>query len=241
MMESAPAVEASGLAKSFGRHAAVRGVDLTLGAGECLALFGPNGAGKTTLLRLLAGLLKPTSGTARVRGVDVRRDTLARARVGLISHQSMLYAPLTVLENVQFSARLYGLADPAGASRAALESMRVLDRAGVPVRTLSRGLQQRVSIARATVHGPSVILLDEPYSGLDEAGAQALTALLRSLIARGAALVLVTHNVSEGLALATQAAIMTAGRFARMERQDGRGFDVPRYTAEYRELVGRGG
>jgi heme exporter protein A len=241
MIESTPAVQALGLTKSFGRRAAVRGVDLALGGGECLALFGPNGAGKTTVLRLIAGLLKPTSGTARVRGVDVRRDAHARARVGLISHQSMLYAPLTVLENVEFSARLYGLSDPAGAARAALESMRVLDRADLPVRTLSRGLQQRVSIARATVHEPSVILLDEPYSGLDEAGAQALTALLRSLIARGAALVLVTHNVSEGLAVATHAAIMTEGRFARVERQDGRGFDVQRYAAEYRELVGRGG
>src|SRR5688500_6942723 len=135
MIESTPAVQALGLTKSFGRRAAVRGVDLALGGGECLALFGPNGAGKTTVLRLIAGLLKPTSGAARVRGVDVRRDAHARARVGLISHQSMLYAPLTVLENVEFSARLYGLSDPAGAARAALESMRVLDRADLPVRT----------------------------------------------------------------------------------------------------------
>lgn len=238
-MESTPAVEAVGLTKTFGRRAAVGGVDFTLGPGDGLAVFGPNGAGKTTLLRLIAGLLKPTTGAARVQGVDVRRDARARSRVGLISHQSMLYAPLTVLENVEFSARLYGLADPTGAARAALESMRVLDRASVAVRTLSRGLQQRVSIARATVHEPTVILLDEPYSGLDEVGAQALTALLQSLRARGATLVLVTHNVSEGLALATYAAIMTEGRFARIERRDGPGFDAQKYAAEYRELVAR--
>lgn len=242
MTATVPAVQASSLAKRFGRRAAVAGVDLTLGAGECLALFGPNGAGKTTLLRLIAGLLKPTSGDVRVQGVDVRGDARARARVGLISHQSMLYAPLTALENVEFTARLYGLSDPRAAARAALESMRVADRANVPVRTLSRGLQQRVSVARAMVHEPSVVLLDEPYSGLDEAGAQALTSLLQSLGARGATLVVVTHNVAEGLALATHAAIMTDGRFARFdERGASTEFDARRYAAEYRALVGHAG
>jgi heme exporter protein A len=242
MTATVPAVQASSLAKRFGRRAAVAGVDLTLGAGECLALFGPNGAGKTTLLRLIAGLLKPTSGDVRVQGVDVRRDAQARARVGIISHQSMLYAPLTALENVEFTARLYGLPDPRSAARAALESMRVADRANVPVRTLSRGLQQRVSVARAMVHEPSVVLLDEPYSGLDEAGTQALTSLLQSLGARGATLVLVTHNVAEGLTLATHAAIMTDGRFARFEeRGTSTEFDARRYAAEYRALVGHAG
>lgn len=215
------------------------GVDFALVAGDCLALFGPNGAGKTTLLRLIAGLLEPTAGTARVNGVDMRRDATARASVGLISHQSMLYAPLTALENVEFTARLYGLANPRASARAALESMRVLDRADVPVRTLSRGLLQRVSVARATVHEPTVVLLDEPYTGLDDAGASALTGLLQSLRARGATLIVVTHNVAEGLALATHAAIMTDGRFARFEPRGGSGggFDAQRYASEYRELV----
>jgi heme exporter protein A len=242
MISNAPAVQAVSLAKTFGTRAAVAGVDLVLGPAECLALFGPNGAGKTTLLRLLAGLLKPTAGSARVRGIDVRRDAHARASVGLISHHSMLYGPLTALENVVFAARLHGLRDATARARRALESMRVVDRADVPVRVLSRGLQQRVSIARATVHEPTVILLDEPYSGLDEAGAQALTALLRSLLNRNATLVLVTHNVTEGLALATHAAIMTSGRFARFERrEEARDFDAQRYATEYRRLVGNVG
>ena len=240
MTATVSAVRASSLCKNFGRRVAVAGVDFALGAGDCLALFGPNGAGKTTLLRLIAGLLKPTRGTVLVRGVDVRRDASARAGVGLISHHSMLYAPLSGLENVEFTARLYGIGEPRAAARAALEAMLVLDRADVPVRLLSRGLQQRVSIARAMVHAPSVVLLDEPYSGLDDAGAQALTGMLRSLRDAGATLILVTHNVVEGLALATHAAVLSGGRFARFEqRGKASSDDAPQFAAAYRELVGR--
>jgi heme exporter protein A len=234
------AVHATTLSKKFGSRVAVAGVDLSLDDGDCLALFGPNGAGKTTLLRLVAGLLRPTSGTVLVRGVDVRSEPTARGSVGLISHHSMLYAPLTARENVEFSARLYGLDDPSGAANAALATMRLGEHADVPLRTLSRGLQQRASIARAIVHAPTVLLLDEPYNGLDESGAAALTEMLRSLRDRGATLMLVTHNVGEGLALATHAGIMTAGRFARFEERSGGGFDVPKYANEYRALVGTG-
>lgn len=237
MSASAPTVQAAALRKEFGRRAAVSGIDFELSTGDCLALFGPNGAGKTTLLRLIAGLLKPTAGSARVNGVDVRRERASRAPVGLLSHQSMLYAPLTARENVEFSARLYGLEDPVTATRAVLQSMRVLDRADAPVRTLSRGLQQRVSIARALVHAPTVLLLDEPYSGLDDAGTQALTELLATLRRGGATLVVVTHNVAEGLALATHAAIMLDGRFARFDRRDAGSVDATRYAADYRDLM----
>lgn len=236
----AAAVEVGSLTRKFGNRVAVDGIDLTLDGGDCLAVFGPNGAGKTTLLRLIAGLLKPTSGHVRLSGVDVRRDTAARASVGIISHHSMLYAPLTVRENLVFTAKLYGLADVDAAVGASLERLGISDRANAAVRTLSRGLQQRVSIARAIVHQPGVLLLDEPYSGLDEAGAGALTALLSGLKDAGASLVIVTHNVAEGLALATHAAIMSAGRFARFERQRDTPFDVQRYASEYRALVGVG-
>ena len=237
-----PAVAVNALTKRFGARVAVRSIEFSLGRGSCLALFGPNGAGKTTLLRLLAGLLRPNAGNVRLGGVDVRAGTAARARVGLISHQSMLYAPLTARENVEFFASLYGLPDPPRAALNALDTMGVVDRADVGVRTLSRGLQQRVSIARAIVHEPEILLLDEPYSGLDESGAAALTAVLRSLRARGATLVIVTHNVGEGLALATHAAIMRDGSFARFEERASAGdFDAQRYAAAYRELVSHGG
>jgi heme exporter protein A len=229
------AVEVAGVSRRFGRRRAVDGVSFSLEPGDCLALFGPNGAGKTTLLRLVAGLLKPSEGTVHVNGQSLRDDAAARGRVGLISHQSMLYRALTARENVEFAARLYGLSDPASAATRALERMRILERADAPVRALSRGLQQRVSIARAIVHEPAVVLLDEPYTGLDAAGSAALTDMLHSLRASQSTLILVTHNVDEGLAVATRAAIMVAGNIVRDEPCAT--MDPRAYVTEYRALV----
>jgi heme exporter protein A len=230
-----PVVEISNVSRSFGRRRAVDGVDLSVEPGECVALFGPNGAGKTTLLRLVAGLLRPTSGSVLISGRSLREDAAARAHVGLISHQSMLYRALTARENVQFAARLYGVQDPADAADRALERMRIADRADTPVRALSRGLQQRVTIARAIVHEPSVVLLDEPYTGLDAAGGAALSDMLHLLRTAGAALLLVTHSVDEGLAIGSHAAIMIAGRIVR--RDECAALDTRSYLADYRRLV----
>lgn len=231
---TAPLLEAVGLRRTFGAQRAVDDASFALGAGECLALFGPNGAGKTTTLRLLAGLLSPTAGRAAVGGVQLP-SAKARARVGLISHRTMLYDALTAREHIAFTARLYGIGDVAIATERALSALRIADRADVPVRTLSRGLRQRVAIARAIVHAPDVLLCDEPYTGLDEPGAAALTALLRERRAAGAALVVVTHHLQEGLALATQAAVMRAGRIAHLEAAEG--IDPARFAADYRALV----
>jgi heme exporter protein A len=229
-----PLVEAEGLVRSFGRRRAVDGLSFALQPGECLALFGPNGAGKTTALRLLAGLLKPTSGVARI-GTERLPNVSARRRIGLISHRTLLYDALTARENVAFAARLHGVADPGVATMAALEALRVADRADLPVRSLSRGLQQRVAIARAIVHSPDVLLADEPYTGLDESGSAALTSLLRERLGAGAAIVLVTHHLQEGLALASHIAVLHRGRVARFERADG--LDVAGFAADYRSLV----
>ena len=234
-MTPTPVVHVEGLVRSFGGRRVVDSVSFTLRSGDCLALFGPNGAGKTTLLRLIAGLLAPGQGSVHVNGVSLKQGAEARAQVGLVSHASMLYGALTVRENVELTARLYGLPDPSAAARDALEVMRVADRANAPARTLSRGLQQRVSIARAMVHAPRLLLCDEPYTGLDDAGSAALTEVLTERREAGAALLLVTHNLTEGLALATQAAIMRRGRFVRHEAREL--LDAGAYQSQYRELA----
>ena len=234
-----PIVEAADLARSFGPRKAVAGVTFSLAPGDCLAVFGPNGAGKTTLLRLLAGLLKPSAGSARLAGIPLPGGTLARSRVGLISHHTMLYEALSARENVLFAARLYGIRDPQTSVEDSLRRMSMVERADAPVRLLSRGMQQRVSIARAMVHSPQVVLADEPYNGLDESGARALTALLRELRSAGTAIIIVTHNLAEGLSLATHAAVMQRGRFVRYDPSEG--IDSASYAATYREAVASGG
>jgi len=234
-----PAVETHGLTRRFGKRWALTGIDLCLAGGECLAIFGPNGAGKTTLLRVIGGLLDPSGGAARVAGIALPADERVRARVGLISHHTMLYPALTARENVAFAARLYGLAEPRAAADAALGRLCVREHADTPVRALSRGLQQRVSIARAFVHAPSLVLLDEPYTGLDAVGAAALSDALVALKAAGAALLLVTHHLEEGLALATHVAVMRGGRFVRFDRRES--LDAGTYAADYRDLLGVAG
>ncbi|HVS59347.1 MAG TPA: heme ABC exporter ATP-binding protein CcmA [Gemmatimonadaceae bacterium] len=234
-----PIVEVAELTRDFGPRQAVAGVTFSLAPGECLALFGPNGAGKTTLLRVLAGLLKPTSGSARVSGIQLPGGPLARSRVGLISHHTMLYAALSPRENVSFSARLYGIRDARVRVEDSLRLMSMLERADAPIRSLSRGMQQRVSIARAMVHSPQLVLADEPYSGLDESGARALTALLQELRSAGTAIIIVTHNLVEGLSLATHAAVMQRGKFLRYDAAHR--IDASSYATTYREALAANG
>ena len=236
---AAPIVEVAELAREFGSRRAVAGVTFSLAPGECLALFGPNGAGKTTLLRVLAGLLKPTSGSARVAGILLPGGPLARSRVGLISHHTMLYEALSPRENVSFSARLYGIRDARLRVEDSLRRMSMLERADAPIRSLSRGMQQRVSIARAMVHSPQLVLADEPYSGLDESGAHALTALLQEVRSAGTAIIIVTHNLVEGLSLATHAAVMQRGKFVRYDSADR--IDAGSYAVTYREALAASG
>lgn len=231
------ALHAEGLVRKFGGRRAVNGVALELGAGECLALFGPNGAGKTTLLRMLGGQLRPTAGSVSLYGHQLPGEAATRHLVGLISHHTMLYSALTALENVVFAAECQGMRNASAAAMVVLERLRVSDRANSPVRSLSRGLQQRVSIARALVHAPRLLLLDEPYTGLDETGARALTNALQELLADGATLVLVTHHLAEGLTLGTRAAIMLDGQLARTDTAPANGFDAISYSAIYRGLV----
>ncbi len=229
-----PAVLATDLVRYFGSSRAVNGVSLSLMPGDCLALFGPNGAGKTTLLRMLGGLLRPTSGAASIQGAALPGGAEVRGRVGLVSHRTMLYDALTARENVEFSARMYGVRDVRGAADSVLARIGASGYADRRVSALSRGMQQRVSVARAIVHAPSLLLADEPFTGLDAAGAMALSTMLGELRASGSTVIIVTHNLDEALALCTVAAIMRDGRFVRMDHAPIPARDE--YNALYREL-----
>jgi heme exporter protein A len=235
-------LSAEGLRHTFGEGrgqvVALDGVSFSLTAGQTLAIFGPNGAGKTTLLKVLAGLIRPQAGSVRIAG--------GRRAIGWIGHQSHLYEHLTVRENLLFWASLYGVPAARRGSRAAevLGRLGMGDRADQPVWSLSRGLAQRAAIAKALVHDPSVLLLDEPFTGLDLAAAVELRVLLGELRgggggAAGRVLVLATHNVDEGVELATDVAFQRRGRFVHLAPLGGRG---PSEIAEaYRRAVGRGG
>ncbi|HYT03987.1 MAG TPA: ABC transporter ATP-binding protein [Gemmatimonadales bacterium] len=203
-------LQVEGLRHAFGRVVALDGISFTLAPGQALAIFGPNGAGKTTLLKTLAGLIHPQAGSARVAG--------GRRAIGWIGHQSHLYGRLTVRENLLFWASLYGVPRARRAARTddVLGQVRLTDRADQPVWSLSRGLQQRAAIGKALIHDPQVLLLDEPFTGLDLAAAAESRALLARLRGAGRVLVLATHNVDEGVELATDVAFQRNGRFVHL-------------------------
>ncbi|HUV13935.1 MAG TPA: ABC transporter ATP-binding protein [Acidobacteriota bacterium] len=198
----------SGLTKRYGVVTAVWNVDLDVYPGDFVTIFGPNGAGKTTLLRLVAQLAKPTLGEIEYRhGSGQRRDA-----VGYLSHQSLLYGDLTGFENLVFFSRLYGVSDP---EKRASE---LIDRMGLGIaqhqftRGYSSGMKQRLKIARALLHGPQLVLLDEPYAGLDQHGCRLLTVLLKRLRTEGRTILLITHNLREGLDVSTRVVVMNHGQ-----------------------------
>jgi len=231
----APALAVADLARAFGHVRALRGISFTLGAGEVLAVFGPNGAGKSTLLKILAGLLRPDRGAVHIHGRPlVRGDAAQRRRLGLISHHSLCYDGLTAAENLEFFARLYDLPDPRAVARAALAGVGLEDRADTITWTMSRGMLQRLAIARALLHDPEIVLLDEPFTGLDQRAAGALRDQLARLRAERRTVVLVTHNLDEGLDLATHVAIQVGGRFVTAGPRAG---GTAEYRARYAEAT----
>jgi heme exporter protein A len=205
------AVDLDGLERRYGERVALSGVTLRLEAGHTLAVFGANGAGKSTLLRVLAGLLRPHGGAARVLGAELPGETWrVRGRIGYLGHDPLLYRELTGRENLAYQARLYGL--PEGRVEESLAAVGLERRANEPVRDLSKGMVQRLAAARATLHRPDLLLLDEPRANLDPAAAQRLEPLIGR--ASGPARVLVTHDVDGGLAEADLALGLRAGRQA---------------------------
>ncbi|MGH7579494.1 MAG: heme ABC exporter ATP-binding protein CcmA [Gemmatimonadales bacterium] len=229
-------LEARGLRRSFGGLRVLRGVDLQVLAGEAVVVAGPNGAGKTTLLRLLAGLMGPEAGEVRVLGRPVRGEGgSGRRPIGFVSHQSLLYDDLTLRQNLTFTARLYGLPRPAEAARMALDAAGLTARADDSPRRLSRGLSQRAAIARALLHDPSLLLLDEPFTALDAAAAERLREELARRLAAGLGMVIVTHRLGEVWGLATRVAVLAEGVWACDEPPRGA---LEAFLHRYHGLVG---
>jgi len=205
------AVSADDLWYSYGRHRVLRGIDLAVADGRGLAVLGPNGSGKSTLLRVLAAMARPRAGRVRVHGGDPYADPGVRGRIGFVGHEPMLYRGLSVAENLRLLAALYDLPD--GLERAArLCQLFRIDHPGALVRTLSRGVQQRAALARALLHRPKILLLDEPFTGLDPDGADDLCRILEDFRREGGAVVVTAHSEAEALRVADEAAVLAAGR-----------------------------
>ena len=231
-------VEARDVTRAFGVRKALDGLSFSLPAGAFLSIFGPNGAGKTTLIKVLTTLLPPSDGEARVLDMDVVADSVGlRSRIGLISHNPLLYPDLTAQENLLFFAEMYGVDDPEARVRDLLRRVELDHRRLDLVRTFSRGMLQRLSIARALLHRPDVLFLDEPYSGLDPHAVDILDELIAS-IREEHTFVMISHDLDKGLELCSHAMIMAEGRPVLFSHID----EIERdsFAERYRSIVGMG-
>jgi heme exporter protein A len=208
------ALDIDGLTRRYGEREALSGVSLSLAAGRTLVVFGPNGAGKTTLLRVLATLLRPHAGSVRVLGRELPSESWSvRGRIGVLAHEPMLYRELTARENLRYHARLHGVAEPRVAE--VLDALRMSKRAEEPLRTLSRGMVQRVAVARCVLHDPELLLLDEPYANLDPAAIELVEPLIGpgdGAGGRSNTRVICSHDPGGGLAEADVVLGLRAGR-----------------------------
>lgn len=216
------AIDVRGLVKRFGPHKVLRGVELRLEQGALLHIFGANGSGKTTFLRILATLALPTSGQVRVLGHDAREEDIeVRRAVGFLSHQPYLYNELSVMENLVFYGRMYGLTDLDARARGEdlLDELGAGEWADLHVGRLSRGMKQRAGIARALLHEPTILLMDEPFTGLDREGSEALRKVLDHRVRDGATIIMTSHDVRAGLAGVTMVASLEDGRMVGPHRK----------------------
>jgi heme ABC exporter ATP-binding subunit CcmA len=214
-------VEVEALEKRFGAVRALAGVDLAVPAGHVVAVVGPNGAGKSTLLRILAGLARPSAGRIRVGSFLAQDRRRARGAVGYIAHATLLYPALSAFENLVFAARLYGVTDVRARARSLLSEHDLEAVADRPAGSLSRGQAQRLAIARGLVHDPRVVLLDEPFTGLDPTSAERLQRRVRELAGAGRAVLLVTHDLAQARALGERVLLLVGGRIVFDSGTDG--------------------
>ena len=227
-------VEVADVSRHFGRRRAVSHVTLTARSGAILGLLGPNGAGKSTLLAMLATLLRPTSGVIRFGSFEPRSDAPSlRAQIGVLGHDLFLYPELTALENLAFFAGLYHRPDPVAVARRALANAGLADRADDPVGSFSRGMRQRVALERALIHEPRLALLDEPFTGLDDASTAALVRRLQLLRESGAIVILATHDLDLAEGLLDEAVFLRDGRVASTMAQP------EHLRSTYRDVMGR--
>lgn len=240
MSDNQTIIETDSLVKAFGLLPVLRGVQLEISRGQFVALLGPNGSGKSTLLRLLAGLSKPTAGHVRIGGWELPDEAMqVRAQIGMVSHKPLLYGELTAYENLDFFAGMYNL--PGGEERDE-RIMNLLERVGLKkrtydlARTFSRGMQQRLSIARALLHNPDVLLFDEPYTGLDQQAGGTLDSLLETAREGGRTIVMATHQLERAARLSDRVVIISRGKVAH----DGitAGMDGMTLAATYAEVTG---
>ena len=234
----ANAIETKKLTKVFGDRKALDKVSIKVPEGAFLSIFGPNGAGKTTLVRTLATLSRATSGTALVAGFDAKEEPdKVREHIGLISHNPMLYPNLTAMENLMFTAQLYGVVNAEERVRELLRAVELDHRRFDVVRTFSRGMTQRLSIARALMNDPDVVFLDEPYAGLDPHAVEIFDGLIEQL-RDGRTFIMVSHDLQKGFDVCTHALVLARGRVVSYAPKED--IDFEQFRQLYRETVGMG-
>jgi heme exporter protein A len=212
-MSNAMMIQMHGVTKRFGRFLALSGIDLQLQQGHCLGILGPNGAGKTTLLKILGTMLRPSTGTVSIAGYDaIQEPEKIRPFLGVLSHRTFLYGHLTGLENLQFYGRLFGVPKLVERIYEVLNDVALEAHARQLVRTYSRGMQQRLAIARTLLHQPRLLLLDEPYTGLDRRATSLLQKLLQHALSQRCTIVLSTHDFPRLFELCHEVAIQCQGK-----------------------------
>ena len=203
------------LSKAFGTNVVLRNIDLRIERGEFLTVFGPNGAGKTTLIKIMSTLVSPTSGKVIIDGMDIKENPIEiRKKIGVISHETYLYHELTAAENLRFFGRMYGVSDIENRIDGLIKQVGLTYRKNDRVRTFSRGMKQRLSIARALIHDPPILLLDEPYTGLDQHASATFDRILGGMNAHDKTRVLISHDIERGIAMCDRAIILTDGHIA---------------------------
>ena len=229
-------IAVTGLTKTFGNLYALRNLSFSLHKGEFLTIFGPNGAGKTTLIRILSTITKASSGEIKIADLSFEDDSeKIRRQIGVIAHQTFLYENLTAEENLRFYGKLYDVENLSKKIETILSEVGLELRKKDFVRTFSRGMQQRLAIARALLHEPSILLLDEPYTGLDQHASGMLTNWLNRLRSSEQTILMVTHDLEQGMELADRIAILVNGQLVFNQEQ--RGVDVKKFRQTYYDLV----